>query len=148
MQIDFVRRADGRHEVLVRDRRKGPDLRFGPAPVGSVIPHDLVHAAVESALGITDGFWAAIDAGATFDGFEPRSGSKVLRRKGDAVLAAEVPVNWAYRVWTGRSVAAADGVSGPRPIDDDQLAAALRALDDARRRWDATPEGGALSWSW
>lgn len=148
MQIDFVRRADGRHEVLVRDRRKGPDLRMGPAPVGSVIPHDLVHAAVESALGITDGFWAAIDAGATFDGFEPRSGSKVLRRKGDAVLAAEVPVNWAYRVWTGRSVEAAGGVSGPRPIDDVQLAAALRALDDARRRWDATPEGRALSWSW
>ena len=148
MQIDFVRLPEGRHEIVVRDRRKGPDLRFGPAPVGSVVPHDLVHAAVESALGITDGFWAAIDAGATFDGFEPRSGSKVLRRRGDAVLAAEVTVNWAYRVWTGRSVDPAHGVSGQRPIDDRQLAVALRALDDARHRWDATPEGGRLDWIW
>ena len=148
MRIDFVRLPDRRHEIVVRDRRKGPDLRFGPAPVGSVIPHDLVHAAVEGALGITDGFWSAIDAGATFEGYEPRSGSKVLRRRAEAVLAAEVPVNWAYRVWTGRSVDPADGVSGRRPLDDAQLAKALAALDDARRRWDATPEGGALTSTW
>ena len=148
MDIDFVRLPDGQHEIVVRNRRKGPDVRHPPAPVGSRIPHDLVHAAVESALGITDGFWGAIDAGATFGGFEPRSGSKVLRRRGDDVLAAEVPVNWAYRVWTGRSVSADDGVSGARPLDDAQLATALAALDDAEHRWQATAEGEALSWPW
>jgi hypothetical protein len=148
MDIDFVRLAGGRHEIAVRNRRKGPDVRHPPAPVGSRIPHDLVHAAVESALGIRDGFWGAIDAGATFGGFEPRSGAKVLRRKGPDVLAAELPVNWAYRVWTGRSVEAADGVSGRRPLADAQLGVALAALDDAARRWDATPEGSALSWRW
>ena len=149
MRIEFVKYGGGAsYGMLVAGRRKGPDLRHPPMPVGSAIPHDLVHAAVEAALGITDGFWSAIDAGATFEGFEPRSGSKVRRRQGDGVLAAEVPVNWAYRVWTGRSVDPADGVSGTRPLDDEQLAKALHALDDARRRWQATPEGGALSWTW
>jgi hypothetical protein len=148
VDIDFVRLAGGRHEIVVRGRRKVPDVRHPPAPVGSRIPHDLVHAAVESALGVSDGFWGAIDAGATFGGFEPRAGAKVLRRRGDDVLAAERPVNWAYRVWTGRSIESADGVSGGRPLDDAQLAKALAALDDAERRWGATAEGTALSWRW
>ena len=138
----------GQHEIAVRHRRKGPDLRHPPMPVGSRIPHDLVHAAVESALGIADGFWGVVDRGAVFEGFTPRGGAKVLRRHGDDVLAAEVPVNWAYRVWTGRSVDPADGVSGRPPLDEAQLRRALAALDDAEQRWLATPEGASLSWRW
>ena len=148
MEIDFLRLPEGQHEIVVRGRRKGPDLRHAAVPVGSRIPHDLVHAAVESALGITDGFWGVVDRGAVFEGFTPRGGSKVMRRHGADVLAAEVPVNWAYRVWTGRSVDPAVGVSGAPPLDADQLRRALDALDDAERRWSATPDGATLTWTW
>ena len=149
MRIDFVKGDGGRtYALVVRDRRKGPDLRHPPMAVDSAIPHDLVHAAVEAALSIEHGFWGAVDAGATFEGFVPRSGAKVLRRRGDDVLAAELAVNWAYRAWTGRSLDAAGGVSGPRPLDDARLATALAALDGARDRWAALADGDALPWTW
>ncbi|GAA3226293.1 hypothetical protein GCM10020256_36600 [Streptomyces thermocoprophilus] len=107
MEISFRKLPDNQHEVLVRGR-KGPDVRLPAQPVGPTMPHDLVHAVVETALGIDDGFWGAMARGATFQGFEfltptrhRRSGLKVLRRGGDAVMAAEMSVNWAYRVWRG-----------------------------------------------
>ncbi|MFJ3830063.1 hypothetical protein ACIPWI_19135 [Streptomyces sp. NPDC090046] len=43
--------------------RRGPDVRLAAQPTGPSMPHDLVHAAVESALGITDGFWGATAQG-------------------------------------------------------------------------------------
>ncbi|MDT6987967.1 hypothetical protein ACFSUJ_17495 [Streptomyces lusitanus] len=56
-----------------------------------------MHAVVESALGIDDGFRGATARGATFQGFElvtlgrhRRSGTKVLRRGGDALMDAEL----------------------------------------------------------
>ncbi|MFF3677804.1 hypothetical protein ACFYYS_27990 [Streptomyces sp. NPDC002120] len=75
-----------------------------------------------------------------------RSGLKVLRRKGDAVLRAELCVNWAYRVWSGLST---DGRGpGRSPLDDRQTALASAALDGAARRWSEVEEGEALTWRW
>lgn len=55
---------------------------------GPSMPHDLVHAAVESALVITDGFWGAMARGATFDGFEkvprPATAGRACRSCGAA----------------------------------------------------------------
>ncbi|AIR96244.1 hypothetical protein [Streptomyces glaucescens] len=77
--------------------------------------------------------------GATFQGFElvtpgrhRRSGLKVLRRGGDAVMAAELSVNWAYRVWRGLST---DGRGvGPAPLDAGSLARTGPRLDAAAAR--------------
>ncbi|MFI1470207.1 hypothetical protein [Streptomyces wuyuanensis] len=152
MDIVFRKLPDNRHDILVRDRR-GPDVRLPAQPTGPTMPHDLVHAAVEGALGITDGFWGAIAEGATFQGFEPltpgrhrRSGLKVLRRKGDRVMAAELAVSWAYRVWTGLPTEGR-GV-GRAPLDADALARTGPALDEASARWTAVAEGGGLVWHW
>ncbi|WP_405803968.1 hypothetical protein OG729_02440 [Streptomyces sp. NBC_00210] len=152
MEILFRKLPDNQHEILVRDRR-GPDVRLHAQPTGPTVPHDLVHAAVEQALGLTDGFWGAVAQGATFQGFElvspgrhRRSGLKVLRRKGDAVMAAELAVNWAYRVWSGLP-AEGRGI-GRGPLDDADLARTGAALDAAAARWAAVEEGGCLTWHW
>jgi hypothetical protein len=152
MEILFRKLPGDRHEIEVR-RRRGPDVRPPAQPTGPTIPHDLVHAAVERALGLADGFWDAVAAGATFEGFvflrptrHRRSGLKVLRRKGDAVMRAELAVGWAYRVWSGLPVDSRG--TGRSPLDDRQVARACTALDEAAAQWAAVPEGEALAWRW
>ncbi|MGW0184699.1 hypothetical protein ACWDV7_02950 [Streptomyces sp. NPDC003362] len=152
MEMSFRKLPDNQHEILVR-ARKGPDVRLPAQPVGPNMPHDLVHAVVETALGIDDGFWGAMARGATFQGFElltpgrhRRSGMKVLRRGGDAVMAAELSVNWAYRVWRGLSTEGR-GV-GPAPLDSDALARTLPRLNAAATCWATVPQGGELLWRW
>ncbi|MFI1284201.1 hypothetical protein ACH4U5_26200 [Streptomyces sp. NPDC020858] len=152
MEMIFRRLPEGRHDLEVRGRR-GPDVRLTDQSTGPAMPHDLVHAAVESALAIADGFWGATAEGATFEGFEPveptrhrRSGLKVLRRKGDAVMRAELAVNWAYRVWSGQRT---EGRGlGRSPLDDRQIALASAALDRAAERWSLVAEGETLHWHW
>ncbi|WP_143065898.1 MULTISPECIES: hypothetical protein [unclassified Streptomyces] len=152
MEMSFRKLPDNQHEILVR-ARKGPDVRLPAQPVGPSMPHDLVHAVVETALGIDDGFWGAVARGATFQGFvmltpgrHRRSGMKVLRRGGDAVMAAELSVNWAYRVWRGLPTEGR-GV-GRAPLDAEALARTGPRLDAAAARWAAVPEGGELLWRW
>ncbi|MFF6888340.1 hypothetical protein ACFY9F_34725 [Streptomyces sp. NPDC012421] len=152
MEMTFRKLPDNQHEILVR-ARKGPDIRLPAQPFGPTMPHDLVHAVVETALGIDDGFWGATARGATFEGFDMvtpgrhrRSGMKVLRRGGDAVLAAELSVNWAYRVWRGLPT---EGRGVGRPLlDEAALARTGHRLDAAAARWAAVPEGGELVWRW
>ncbi|CAM5705995.1 hypothetical protein SALBM217S_04036 [Streptomyces griseoloalbus] len=89
--------------------------------------------------------------GATFQGFElvtrdGTAGLKVLRRGGDAVMAAELRVNWAYRAWRGLSTEGR-GV-GRAPLDAEALARTGPRLDAAARRWAAVPVGGELLWRW
>ncbi|MFJ3499263.1 hypothetical protein [Streptomyces sp. NPDC090135] len=152
MEITFRKLPDDRHEIVVRDR-EGPDVRLPPRPTGQTLPHDLVHAVVETALGIDDGFWGATARGATFEGFERvepgrhrRSGLKVLRRGGDAVMAAELSVNWAYRAWRGLPT---EGRGVGRPLlSPERLALTTAPLDAAAARWHDVPEGGALVWRW
>ncbi|MGW0122127.1 hypothetical protein [Streptomyces sp. NPDC003327] len=152
MEMVFRKLPDNQHEILVR-ARKGPDVRLPAQPVGPTVPHDLVHAVVETALGIDDGFWGAMARGATFEGFElvtpgrhRRSGMRVLRRGGDAVMAAELSVNWAYRAWRGLPTEGR-GVGRP-PLDAEALARTIPPLDAAALRWAAVPEGGELLWRW
>lgn len=152
MEMSFRKLPENQHEIVVRDRR-GPDVRLPAQPVGPTMAHDLVHAVVETALGIEDGFWGATARGAGFQVFllvtpgrHRRSGLKVLRRNGDAVLAAELRVNWAYRVWRGLPTEGRG--AGPALLTAYELARTGPRLDAAAARWAAVPEGGALVWRW
>ena len=116
--------------------RRGPDVRLPARETGPTLPHDLVHAAVESALGLRDGFWSVMAAGGTFEGFEPatpgrhrRSGIKLLQRHGPAAQPAEIAVSWAHRIWSGQR-SSGRGL-GPCPLDERQLALAAAALHEA-----------------
>lgn len=153
MDILFTKLAGNRHEIVVRGRR-GPDVRLGPRETGPSIPHDLAHAAVEQALGFhDDGFWGAMEKGATFDGFEMvtkgrhrRAGLKPLRRLADAAVPAEMAVSWAHRAWSGQRTSGRG--LGQSPLDERQLAIAFAALDAARARWEALGEGETFTWTW
>ena len=149
MELRFTKRPHHRYDLVVAGRQ-GPEVALRDHDAGPRLPHDLVHAAVERTLGIDDGFCAALAAGATFDGFVPtdptarhrRSGLKVLRRQGGAVLAAELRVNFAYRCWSGRAT------PGRPVLTDDEVRRAGDAIEEAARRWAATAEGDTLVVDW
>ncbi len=150
MRIDFIKLPGDRHAIEVRER-KGPDLRRPPRETGPTLPHDLAHAAVEQALGLADGFWAAVERGAMFEDFEPlergrhrRAGVKHYQRLAESVLPAELAVSWAHRVWSGQRT---EGRGlGTSPLSERELRLAIAALDDAYKRWAAVPEHEALRW--
>jgi len=151
--IVFTKLPENKHSIVAKERRRGPDIALPSRETGPTIPHDLAHAAVEKALGLSDGFWGAIDEGATFPGFEPhapsrhrRSGLKELRRRESATVPAEMAVSWAHRVWSGQRVAGRG--LGPPPLEPEQVARACKALDAAREQWDAVPVGDVLVWRW
>lgn len=152
MLISFTKLPGQRHEIVVRER-KGPDVRLPARETGPTIPHDLAHAAVEAALGLRDGFWGAIEAGATFEGFEPlvkgrhrRSGLRALRKLGDRAMPAELAVSWAHRVWSGQRT---EGRGlGPAPLGEQELKKAFFALDRAKENWDALADGETLVIRW
>ncbi|MGQ5225200.1 hypothetical protein [Streptomyces sp. yara] len=137
-ETSFRKLPDNRHEILVR-RDKVPHVRLPAQPSGPPTPHDLVHAVVETALGVGDGFRGATARGATFQGFElvtpgrhRRSGMKVPRRGGDAVMDAEPRVTWADRAWSGLPTEGR-GV-GPAPLDAEAPARTGPRLDAAAKR--------------
>lgn len=155
MQITFTKLTGLQHDIAVRQRRRGPDLRRVARETGPTIPHDLAHAAVEEALGLDDGFWAAVDSGVMFEDFrilDParnrRAGLKELRKLADRTFPAELAVSWAHRVWSGQRTAGRGLAPSRAPLTDEQIRIACVALDRARQKWDALPEGGSLEWSW
>lgn len=67
--VVFSKEPGRRHDIVGRDRKRSPDLRRLTRETVGAIPHDLAHAAVEEALGLNDGFWAAVDLGVVFEDF-------------------------------------------------------------------------------
>jgi hypothetical protein len=155
MLILFSKLPGERHDIVVRGRAHGPDLRRLPRETGRTIPHDLAHAAVEEALGLQDGFWAAVDQGVMFEDFrllEPerhrRAGLKALRRFADRTFPAELKVSWAHRVWSGQRTSGRGLEPEPALLSDEQIRVACVALDRAKERWDALGQGESLAWDW
>lgn len=151
MRLEFTRHGD-RFDLVVTGT-KGPDLILQDHDTGRTLPHDLVHAVVERALGIEDGFCGALARGATFKGFQrvvparhQRSGLKTLRRSADRVLAAELKVNWAVRAWEGRDISG-PGVGGPQ-LSEPELRVAVAVIEEAARRWRALDDGDVLVIDW
>lgn len=150
MEILFIKLAHNRHEIVVRGRR-GPDICLPARETGPSLPHDLAHAAVERALGLDDGFWSAVERGATYAGFEPlarryrRARLEALARY-EATAWAELAVAWSQRAGVTRRVTGR-ALAGPT-LDGRQLARVRSALHAARTRWAALKEGEMLCWIW
>jgi hypothetical protein len=62
MVISFVRKKDLPDHVYVV-RSDGSRTQWSFPSYGAGLPHDLVHVAVESVLGLRRGFWGRVDAG-------------------------------------------------------------------------------------
>lgn len=155
MLILFSKLPGQMHDIVVRQRKQRPDLRRLTRETGRTIPHDLAHAAVEEALGLQDGFWAAVDLGVVFEDFRileasrhRRAGLKAERRFAERTFAAEMKVSWAHRVWSGQRTSGRGLEPTQAPLSDEEIRIACAALDRAKERWDALREGESLEWNW
>ena len=63
LRAAFVRNVGERDRVYVT-RSDGSETSWLFPTYGDALPHDLVHLVVESAFGLTQGFWGRVDAGA------------------------------------------------------------------------------------
>lgn len=131
-------KVPGRHPAAWWEavRPTGGVVRGGHMPIGKgVIPHDLVHLAVEAQLGIDGGFWGLLARGATFrHGTAQRAtrpGRALLRAGRDGLEAAEALGNEHHHAWIG-------GATTPVQPTFDHLAAC----------WRATPDEGTLTVRW
>ncbi|HET9142265.1 hypothetical protein [Actinophytocola sp.] len=133
------------------------------------VPHDLAHVATESALGIEDGVFGSIMAGALMGDMRVVSGGRRhdARQRSEKILRA----NTASRALTVAEVLAAvvhDAVESgkrgdlhgwarrhwgsvrqePFPYTAAQLAAARRLLEELAARWAELPAEGELEVDW
>ena len=76
LEASFLRTAGERDRIYVT-RSDGSATRWVFPSYGEALPHDLVHLVVESAFGVTGGFWGRVDAGA-----DPAVITREANRKG------------------------------------------------------------------
>src|SRR5215468_6359649 len=62
MKIAFVR-TQGMPDRVYVTRTDGTETSWSFPTFGSYVPHDLVHLVVETAFGLSQGFWGRVDAG-------------------------------------------------------------------------------------
>lgn len=144
MRLTFTKR-DGKYDDLAveREARAVETIR---CPKQGIIPHDMVHHAVESVLAHR-GFLGLVAEGAS---------SAYTTLGGDSEEAVERLVEvFQAEMWGGR-VAAADllatyehacGARGHArvPVSAEDVEAVRARLDDLSERWSQVPVGGALT---
>lgn len=162
MEIVFVR-SEHRRVPSVVTRGDGVRLSvpvFGPL---EPMPHDLVHFAVERELGLREGFWGSVAAGAIFDGMHVLGGRQrphahersraVLKANQRGVPFAELLVELAVRVLKGERLE-----NAPLPLDfplahtradRDAFIQRMRpAVEEMHDRWRGVPLGATLTVQW
>lgn len=166
MRVVFPRLTDGseNHAVVRRDdgviyRVRGNGQRCGPE-----LPHDLAHFVVERALGLTDGFWGSVAAGAVFTSMSHVSGrrrphasetSKAIKREQRAAIQyAEAMVFLVENITSddGASIRRLTGrllATLPPPYPEPEvIRPAVAALREATARWRALEPGEELELTW
>jgi hypothetical protein len=131
MRIAFHRTGQSHDRIYVtRDDGGEAGWRW---PAGGP-PHDLIHYAVETELGIADGFWGLTAAGTSLDALTTEQAA--------ALDAAEAVVNGATQAvaipGVGRDEARPDG------LDPARFDAACDAAAEWIERWRALPAGETL----
>src|SRR4051812_32114492 len=144
MELRFVKRA-GKHDALTIVR-SGGTVETVACPKQGIIPHDMVHYAVESVLAHR-GFLSLVKDGQAL---------AFAAAGGDGEEAVERLVEtFQAEMWGGR-VPAADLLAtyahacearghGIAPISAEDVAAIRRRLDALTAQWAAVPVNGALT---
>ncbi|MCF6508737.1 hypothetical protein E9549_15175 [Blastococcus sp. MG754426] len=149
MRITFQRMADRRPVETLVERDDGVVFTMRGAGGGADLPHDLVHAVVETALPLRDGVWGCVADGVVWGSMRHVSGrrpphaaersDRLKRERTEAVQRAETVADLVHRLSGGEEVlpgqVAASGV--PR----ERIGAAVEAVREATRRWAALPVG-------
>jgi hypothetical protein len=147
VRMTFRRMADRRPVETLVERDDGVVFAMRGAGGGADLPHDLVHAVVETALPLADGVWGCVADGVVWGSMRHVSGrrpphaaersDRLKQERRDAVMRAEHLADLVGRLARGEPVPSG-AVSGmPR----ERMDAAVAAVRDASRRWAALPVG-------
>jgi hypothetical protein len=154
--MTFSRLADRRPVETRVERDDGVVFTMRGAGGGADLPHDLVHAVVETELQITDGVWGCVADGVVWTSMRHVSGrqpphaaersARLERERREAVAQAEGVADLVAR--TARGAAVLPGEAEAAGVPADRLASAAAALADAERRWRALPPGETWTLEW
>lgn len=143
MRVTFARPADHEIAYAVVERDDGVVYRLRGSRAGTALPHDIRHLIVERELGVTDGIWGGIAAGAFF------ARERVLRAELLADLVERVaglddPTLEEIRLLTRKEFT---GIGEPVPRPEALLFAA-RAMQVEAARWARLRPGQELRYEW
>jgi hypothetical protein len=139
MRVTFPRLPDRKRAYALVERDDGVVYRRYDGTAGPRLPQDIVHLVVERELGICDGIWGGIAAGAVFDGTRPRLRTGLLADLVSSAAALDelTPANI-------RQLAQARDAD----VDPAAIAAAARALQVETARWARLRVGEELRYEW
>jgi hypothetical protein len=154
--MSFPRLADRRPIESIIERDDGVVFAMRGAGGGDELPHDLVHAIVETELQIPDGIWGCVADGAVWGSMRHVSGrrpphvrdrSDRLKREREAAIGrAEAVADLVHRLARGEEVLPSQRSAAGVP--EDRLTAAAAALRAAERRWAALTPGDTWTFEW
>jgi len=160
VRLTFSRMADRRPVETLVERDDGVVFAMRGAGGGAELPHDLVHAVVEEALGIPDGIWGCVADGAVWGSMRHVSGrrpphwqersDRLKKERTAAIARAEAVADLASRLARGAEVLPGQGAgsiagSGFPPARIDQAVDAVRS---AERRWAQLSPGATWTVTW
>lgn len=167
MRVRFPRLHDHERGYAVVERDDGVVYRLYGDMAGPRLPHDIRHLVVETELGITDGIWAGIAAGAVFGSMRHVSGRRPPRVAARSRMAIK---NFAEQGLRAELIAAlvesVAALERPSPdqirrlaraklsvlpdadVDPGAIAAAARALQVEAARWARLRVGEELVYEW
>jgi hypothetical protein len=154
--MTFQRMADRRPVETRVERDDGVVFAMRGAGGGVDLPHDLVHAVVETAVPLADGVWGCVADGVVWGSMRHVSGrrpphaadrsDRLKRERVEAVLRAEGLADLVARLARSGEVLPHEiGASG---VASERIEAAVAAVRDATRRWADLPVGEEWVVTW
>lgn len=135
VQVTFRKLIERRVSTWIALRGKRTRVPGSTMALGrGDLPHDLVQMIVEGTMGMADGFWGSIAAGATFKSTgrkRTRPGRAVIAMNREGIDAAELSVGEHHRRWKA-------GEPTPTAAHFDQIA----------ERWASLRDGETLTVAW
>jgi hypothetical protein len=148
--------ADRRPVETLVERDDGVVFAMRGAGGGADLPHDLVHALVETELGIADGIWGCVVDGVVWNSMRHVSGrqpphaaersARLKKERAAAIQRAEAVADLVGRLARGAEVLPGEmASSGLAPARVDAAAAELRSV---ARRWADLRPGATWTVTW
>ncbi len=143
MRVTFPRLPDHQRAYALIERDDGVVYRLEGGMAGPRLPHDIRHLVVERELGITDGIWAGIAAGAAVDGTR----TELIANLVENVAALDHPSAGQIRRLASATLATLPD-AGDAGLDPAAIAAAAVALQVEASRWARLRVGEELRYDW
>lgn len=143
MRVTFPRPADREMAYALVERDDGVVYRLQGGRAGTALPPDIRHLIVERELGVTDGIWGGIAAGAVLDR-DSVLRAELLADLVEKIAALEDPTPEAIRRLSAAQLPELRGAA-PSP---DALATAARAMQVEAARWARLRPGQELRYEW